>query len=174
MKLFLVIVSAAGLIALMPSCKSSTGQAILQPIESAGCDVETAITASFGAEVVSECGGGDAVACGNAFQTALGNANLCSAPLPASASMMDVKGAPLKWSKVGDVPASALKSAPHAMKAGLNEKGVVGSIACPIGINAVMGFLTAVVPPACACKNSMSAGQLSTALVAACAAIVPI
>jgi len=158
--------------AILAIALSACHSPILQPVESLGCGVESAITEGFGSEVVSQCGGTDPAACGQAFQAALGNVNLCAAPLPAPPAQLTqsfVSG----WKKVGDVPKEALKSS--GMKAqAFTTQGIVGSIACPIAINTVLGLLTGVIPKACGCTKNLSASQLGDALGAACVATVPI
>lgn len=143
--------------------------AILKPIQDAGCAVESAITGGFGSEVVSACAGTDAIACGQAFQSALGNVNLCQTPLPQQPPQVAASPAPV-WKKIGDVPADALKS--DKLKA--VPMGIVGAIACPIAVNTVLGLLTAQIPPACGCKQSLSASQMGSALLSACVAAVPL
>ncbi len=136
-------------------------QAILTPLQSAGCGVETAITGAMGAAVVSDCAGTDAVACGQGFEVALGNVNLCSTPLPS--------GFATTWKTVGDVPADALK-----VKNIAGKMGVVGNVACPIAIDAALGLLTGQVPKACGCTKNLSAGQMGTTMISVCEMAVPI
>jgi hypothetical protein len=155
-------------------------QAVLTPIKATGCAVQQAITGAFGAEVVTECAGTDPAGCGEAFQEALGNVNLCTAPLPQAApapGLAPQSVVAVVWKTVGDVPADALKAKPPSggLKAqALKPQGIVGAIACPIAINAGLGLLTAKVPAACGCKQNLSAGQLGAALSAICVSAVPL
>lgn len=137
-------------------------------LNSAGCDVESAITSTIGGAVLSACqGSGTAAACGAAFQTSLGNVNLCAAGIPAASLSKDAK-----WTKVGDVTAGDLSQGKG--KAKLSTMGVVGAIACPIAVNTIMGYLTSQIPLACGCTVSLTASQADQAIVAACEAAVPI
>lgn len=173
MKHVLFAVLAVGLITGCAWFKSAPVQAVLQPVEAVGCSVETAITGDFGAEVVAECQGTDPAACGQAFQTALGNVNLCNLSLPQPANAL-AASAP-KWGKVGDVTDGDLKAGKGAVKAqAVKAQGIVGAVACPVAINTALGLLTGVIPQACGCKNNLSASQVGQALNLACQAAVPI
>ncbi len=155
------------------ACTKSGPSPILQPIADAGCAVESAITGGFGAEVVSACAGTDAAACGAAFQTALGNVNLCQAPIPAPpAGTLKAADAP-EWKRVGDVTFDQLKGKAKA-SAAVMPQGIIGAIACPMAVQTVLGLLTASIPTACGCTKNLNAGQMGSALIAACVAAVPI
>lgn len=53
-------------------------------------------------------------------------------------------------------------------------RGPIGNLACPLAVNAVMGFLTAPLPPAWGCSVPAQANSLMTVLTTACEAAVPI
>lgn len=148
---FLVLI--LGLMLGLSACKSASAPPVLTAVESAVCDVESSITGVFGSQIVTACGGptSAAAACGAAFQTALGNANLCSAPVAAVT--------------VSQIATAKAKFAP---------KGVIGSVACPLAIGAVFGVLSTQIPSACGCTQSLSASSLDSLLVSACEAAVPI
>lgn len=151
-------------------CKSSTNP-VVQALNTAGCDVESAMTTAFASAVVVACKGtGTAEACGSAFQTSLGNVNLCATPVPSS---MKVASLTANWKTIGDIPGSALKKG--AVKAdALAPMGVIGGLICPLGINTVMGYMTAQIPLACGCTVSLTASELDSDLVAACTAAIPL
>lgn len=170
------ILILAGALMLAVGCKTSSTSTnpVLTAIESAGCDVESAVTGAIGTAVVSACKGtGTAAACGAAFQTSLGNVNFCAIPLPATASVALLAN-PAVWKKLGDIPASALKSTGGVKPQNMSPMGLVGNIACPIGINTSMGYLTAQIPLACGCTISLTASQIDSDLTTACEAAVPI
>lgn len=142
-----------GLMFLLTGCPSNSGgttSPVLTPIADVGCVVEQAITSGFGSLVVAQCAGTNALACGAAFQVALGNVNLCATP------------------QVAQVTKEAL------MSKAAKPQGIVGSIVCPIALNTVMGLLTATVPAACGCTQNLSASAISGLLNAACVAAVPL
>lgn len=53
-----------------------------------------------------------------------------------------------------------------------HKKGIVGSIVCPLAVDAALGLLTSKIPPTWDC-SSQSAGALGAALSAACVGVVP-
>lgn len=172
MKMLFSLVVLYGVFAVTACTKQQT-QVVLEPIKAAGCAVESAITSGFGAEVVSECGGTNAVACGQAFQVALGNVNLCAAPLSVPAGLT-VKTVTATIKTVGDVTNQDLKKSKEAGPEAVKTMGIVGAVACPIAINAGLGLLTGIVPAACGCTKNLSASQLGIALTAACVAAIPL
>lgn len=159
----------------LTGCPGSSGtNPILTPIQDVGCAVESAITGGFGSLVVAQCGGTNTAACGAAFQSALGNVNLCTTPLPqATAQAAVAKDATGGWKTVGDIPASAL-STPGVQSKAVKPMGIVGGIACPIAVNTVMGVLTAQIPAACGCTTNLSASAISGLLTQACVAAIPL
>lgn len=149
---------------------------VLQPLQVAACDVETAVTSAFGSAIVADCGGTNAVACGGAFQAALGNVNMCAQPVPTPPVSADSKIAAPKMT-IGDVTSqqiAAAKGGRTIKSDAAKPMGIVGSIACPIAINTVLGFLTGAIPQACGCTKSLSASATATDLTAACVAAVPL
>jgi hypothetical protein len=156
--------------ALAIGCSSSSPSPILQPIQAAGCDVESAITTAFGDLIVAQ-GNGPAsagAACGAAIQVALGNANLC---------VQSANGAPVSQITMSQIQAHVLKM--KAMRAA-GGKGVVaavpdpmdivGGLVCPLGDAAFIGFLSAGIPAACQVGSNLSAGTLNQLALAACEA----
>lgn len=173
MKLINVAIALAVLLT-GAACTSSSSP-IMTAVNSVGCDVEAAITGSIGSAVVNACkGSASSATCGGAFQSALGNVNLCLAQVPSLApSFVGVK----VFTKVGDVTAGDIANAKAkgGVKANaIKPMGVVGNIACPIAVNTIMGYLTAQIPIACGCTVSLTASQIDTAITSACEAAVPL
>lgn len=169
MKLLLVLISCV----FMFGCKQNP---VLSPIQDAGCAIETAVSGGLAGAVSGalQCSHPDVVA--QQLQSAFGNANLCQAPVPAPAQAALVAGVAPKFSKVGDVSDADLKAAKSGLHANMvKPQGVVGSVACPIAINAAVGFLSNSVPAAWGCTgpNATISGLVS-ALTAACVAAVPL
>lgn len=158
---------------LIAGCTSSSPAPSMNPLQAAGCDVEQVITGAFGNVIVNQCAGTDAVACGGALQVALGNVNVCAAPIPQPAGMAAMSVP--KWHKVGDVTKGDLDAGKQSLKAqDVAPQGIVGAVVCPIAFNAIMGLATGVVPKECGCTKNLDAGGLGAALIAACIAAVPI
>ena len=152
-----LFVALAAIIFALAGCKSSSPGPVLNPVTAAVCDVESTITSATGALIVSQCSGTDAVACGAAIQSALGNANLCAAP------------------GVSGISSAQIAQFQADKAAGKSPvKGVVGNLACPLAESAVMGFLTAAIPSACGCTKSIDAGSIGGLLVSACEAAIPL
>lgn len=164
----------AGIVLTGTACSSSSSSnPVLVALDSAGCDVEAAITGGIGQSIVSACKGtGTAAACSAAYQTALGNVNLCSVQVSSAAALVaGVKS----FKKIGDVTAADLSKAKGSVKAQVAKPmGLVGSIACPIAVNTIMGYLTAQIPLACGCTVSLTASQADVDLVNACQIAVPL
>lgn len=55
----------------------------------------------------------------------------------------------------------------------VTSKGVIGSLACPIAVNAIMGLAATKIPTSWGCSPTATTAALSTALSAACIAVVP-
>lgn len=157
----------------LASCTKSGGP-VLSPIQEAGCAIESAVSGGMASVVSSslQCSHPDVVA--QQLQAAFGNANLCAAPVaaPANAAML----AGQKFSKVGDVSAADLDAAKSGMHANaVKPNGIIGNIACPIAINAAIGFLSNAVPAAWGCSGpNASISGLIGALTAACETAVPL
>lgn len=160
--------------------KTATGT--MNPIQSAGCAVETVVVASAASSVSSilSCSNQSAIAA--SLTTALGNVNLCATPVAsanATAAMIaSAKVAP-KWSTLGDVTAGDLNGAGSQVSGQAKAQvakpmGIVGDIACPIVVNTVIGFATSAIPSSWGCTGSASADSVSAALTAACEAAVPL
>jgi len=175
MKLFL-----ATLAVLAVACKSTaTNSGVLGPLTSAGCDLESGLTSSFGAALAGATGASDPVACGAALQSALGNANLCATAVPsasvASQGVAKAAVAAPKYATLGDIPASALHLPVKGaqIKAQVVAKlGIIGSIACPIADSAIVGLLTGAIPAACSGSTPLTASAANAALVTACTALL--
>lgn len=146
-----------------------SGGVTVNPLQAAGCDVETVITSAFGGVIVNQCAGTDADACGQALLVALGNVNMCATPVPQPASLAGVA----KWKTVGDINKGDLKPGGVSTEA-VKPQGIVGGIVCPLAYSTIVGLVTGVVPKACGCTKNLDAGALGTALVAACISAVPI
>lgn len=56
----------------------------------------------------------------------------------------------------------------------VKTQGLVGSLACPIAVNTIIGFLTNSVPTTWGCAQGASVSALVLSLTAACEASVPI
>lgn len=171
MKLILALISCVFVL----SCSKSTSP-VLTPIQDAGCAIETAVSGGLAGAVSTALSCTNPQVVAQQLQSAFGNANLCSAPVPAPAAQAMVAGAQPKYSKVGDVSASDLNAAKAGLHANLvKAQGVVGSVACPIAINAAVGFLSNSVPAAWGCSgpNATISGLVS-ALTTACIAAVPL
>jgi hypothetical protein len=125
----------------------------MSPIQTAGCDVETAILGTAASAVASalSCTGSAAIQA--SLTVALGNANLCASPIVSGTTM------------------AALKSEASAKA---KPMGVVGNLACPIAINTIVGFLSNSVPTTWGCSATSSASALVSVLTAACESAVPI
>lgn len=162
-------------------CTSSTtttpSGGSMSPIQAAGCDVETVLLGGASSAVATALSCSNTTAIQTSFTTALGNANFCATPIPpttASGSAAKAKTAEPVWTTIGQIPVSALHAGTSVEAKAVKTMGVVGSIACPIAINTVIGFLTNSVPAAWGCSATASAAQLETVLTAACEAAVPI
>lgn len=153
---------------------TKSGGPVLSPIQEAGCAIESAVSGGMASVVSSslQCSHPDVVA--QQLQAAFGNANLCAAPIaPAPAAAML---AGQKYSKVGDVSAADLAAAKSGMHANaVKPNGIIGNIACPIAINAAIGFLSNAVPASWGCSGpNASISGLIGALTSACEAAVPL
>ena len=121
----------------------------ISPAQAVGCDIESAVVAAEASAVST------LLSCTNVTQvqqdmmTALGNANLCAAPGVAAVSSAQMKSA-------------------------VSAKGVIGSLACPIVVNVLIGYASSAIPSTWGCSTGSSAQSLSAALTAACVAAVPI
>lgn len=155
--------------------KNSTTGA-LTPVGGAVCDIESSLANGLAGSVAGTLACSNQAAIVTSLQSALGNVNLCAAPLPAPASAalksLDASG----WKTVGDVPASALKKpASVGLKAeAVKTMGIVGQIACPIAIDTGIGFLSNSIPAAWGCSASVTVQTIQSALIAACELAVPI
>jgi hypothetical protein len=166
MKAFITL-AIFGLI--LSACKSSP---VLNPVQSAVCDVESTITSATGSLIVSQCAGTDAVSCGNAIQTALGNANLCALPLPTGV-VTGLTATPKLT--VGSITQAQIDAAKKSMGLKtLAPMGVVGNMVCPLAETDVLGFLTAEIPVACGCTKNIDAGGIGALLVSACEVAIPL
>lgn len=166
----------------LAGCSKAQVQQTLQPLESAGCAVESTISSALGASTVSNCGGTDAVACGAAYQTMFGNINFCAMAIPApvaasfakavAAGEIKADDVPV-WKTLGDIPASALQSA--AIKSAVMKLGLIGSIACPVAEQGAIALLSGAIPAPCGCTKPLSAGSLGPSFILVCeAAMAPL
>lgn len=156
MKNALFLITAMAFLAGCPKTTTTTtptGGGTMSPIQTAGCDVETAILGTAASAVATALSCTATAAIQSSLTVALGNANLCASPIVSGTTM------------------SALKSEAHSAA---KPMGVVGNLACPIAINTIVGFLSNSVPAAWGCSVSSSASALSATLTAACEAAVPI
>lgn len=172
MKIALIL---ASMFVLAGCPKSSPPPPIIQAAENVGCAVETSLSNSFGTSLANSCQG-NAAACGPALLVALGNVDLCGQPVPAApagSQMATLLAANPKWQKIGDIPASALQGqAGKELKAQVvHQLGIIGSVVCPLAVGSVLGFVSAAIPPACGCTQSLSASAVDAAFVAGCQAL---
>lgn len=139
-------------------CTSSSGS--LSPIQQVGCDIETAINASFSQAVASALTCSNPGAIQSSLATAFSAANLCMGQVAAATT-------------------AQLSSAKAALKAGVKSDavkplGVVGNLACPIAVSSALGFLSNAIPASWGCSATASASALSATLTTLCEAAVPI
>lgn len=132
--------------------KTATTTSTLTPIQAVGCDVETAVTASFATGVVKALTCTNEAAVQASLLLAFGNANLCS-------------------NQVTAVSAVQIKA---AVSKAIKPQGVIGNIACPIAVSTALGYLTNSVPVSWGCSASASATTLSTALISLCESAIPL
>lgn len=152
---------------LLAGCPKSP---VLSPIQSVGCAVEQTVSVDLASAIGTslQCAHTDAIV--QSLNAALGNANLCGTPIPASPAAVTAALVAPKWGKIGDVTPGDL-----GKKSLVKAQGIVGSIACPIVINVVTGFVSNSVPAAWGCvgPNASIAGLIAT-LTAGCVAAIPI
>jgi hypothetical protein len=154
MRLSLLLITFSCLTTL--SCTKTTTQLLLTPIEDVGCAVEQSI-ATVGAQgLVAQCGAplSAAQAC---IMASIGNANICKLP------------------GVSGITADQLKTAQMKFRSEkVHAQGIVGNLACPVGVSFLMGYLSTAIPASCGCTQSMVGSTLSTVLTAACEGAIPI
>lgn len=138
---------------LFVSC--TTTQPTMNPIAAVGCDVETALTTPLAASVAAVFSCTNQSAIQASFQTALGNANFCAQP------------------GVAGTTTAQIEAAKTAIKDGVN-KGIIGSVICPLAINTLVGLATPSIPASWGCSASASSSTLLQALTVACVAVVPL
>ena len=174
----LCLVAAATLI--ICGCTKPAPGAALTPIQSAGCAVETDVAMAASESVAATLNCTQQQAIQASLLLAFGNVNMCATPLPASpvAAAPAIAGAKVapKWAALGDVSAGDLSGAKSSSAKALVAKpfGIVGSIACPIVVNVVLGFATSEIPAAWGCSANAGAATVGSALTAACLAAVPL
>ena len=116
------------------------------PVTTVVCDVETSLTSVLSQTI------GTTLSCINVAQinvdvlAALGKANLCPAVTSAAAIKAQIA----------------------------KPQGVVGSIVCPLAVNAVFGLASSKIPASWGCSPTAQVATLSSVLSAACIAAVPI
>lgn len=113
----------------------------LQPIQSVGCDAETAVTTAMAGTIATTLNCSNQAAIQSSLQVALGNVNFCAQATAAQAQA--------KLKKVF-------------------SKGIVADLACPIVVNVLIGYGTSSVPTVWGCSTSTNASTLSAALTSAC------
>lgn len=145
----------------------------ISPLAGLGCSVESAVAGAEAATISSLLSCSGAAQIESDLMTALGNANLCNSPLPAPSGLV-AQSVSSQWKKVGDVKDEDLKSGKGQKALDFHITGIVGSIACPIVVNVVIGYATQAIPTKWSCSAGSSAQSLSAALIAACTAAVPI
>jgi hypothetical protein len=175
---FIIAYAVLAAITMFSGCTKPQPGAALNPVQSAGCAVETAVTTAAAGSIMQALSCTNESAIEANLMTALGNVDMCATPLPAvpaaPSALMSAKALP-KFTKIGDITAGDLQSAKAQPKALLAKPmGIVGAIACPIVVNTVIGFATSEIPSAWGCSASAGADTVGSALTAACEAAVPL
>ena len=116
------------------------------PIGGVVCNVEQDIAGAFASTIAKSLSCSNQATIQSDVLGFIGKANLCAS------SVNHLKSAP--------------KSADGKMK------GVIGNIACPIAVNAVMGAAGAAVPASWGCAPNSGANSLNAALTATCEQLV--
>lgn len=118
-------------------------------VTSLGCSVETLATTAIAGAIASTDSCTNVTQMQSDIQGALGSINLCQSAA---------------------VQAQLSKLAQKSVASG-KDKGLVGSIVCPLAVDAVMTLIGTKVPATWGCTGSSS---VSAAISLACTAVVPI
>lgn len=150
MKMLILILAPLFLFGLTACPKSSTGS--LSPIQQAGCDIETAINASFSTAVAAALTCSNTAAIQASLATAFGAANLCT----------------------GQVASATTTQLNAAKSAAVKPNGIIGNLACPVAVSSALGFLSNAIPSSWGCSATASASALQATLTALCEGAVTI
>jgi hypothetical protein len=142
---FLTALGLVGLIVLVPACTKHPG---LTPVQNAECNVETALAGGISVAIAGSlnCSKPDAIK--SSILLGLGNINICAKST----------------------------SFTKTLKVTPNMKGAIGNYACPLAMAAIIGFVSNSLPSAwsCAPAQAVPVEVLSTVVVTACEAAIPI
>ena len=148
MRMLISIVCCAVAIATLGSCTKHPG---LTPAQNVECNAENDVTAAMSLAIAGAMNCSNQPAIHASLMTALGNVNIC------------------KKATDAQIQAAQMKAK------GVQAQGILGNLACPFAVGAVIGFVSNSIPSAwsCAPSKGVPVEVFSTVVTTACEAAIP-